>query len=214
MKYTKEEIYKLHQKHSAGEFTERYLELVWNHCNIVAEIALQFVDKLIAEGMEVNKDLVISGALIHDVGVYDCYDENLNKHKVEKYICHGTLGMQYVLDEGYDNKLARFCGYHTGVGITEEDIEKANLPLKNQNYIPVTLEEEIVAYADKFHTKWPKFVSFEEALEGLSEFGVDKVIILERFKMKFGVPDFSPLEEKYGKWQKEFDEYLNSISKQ
>ncbi len=42
---------------------------------------------------------------------------------------------------------------HTGAGITAEEIEAQGLPLPKGDYMPETLMERLVCYADKFYSK-------------------------------------------------------------
>ena len=42
---------------------------------------------------------------------------------------------------------------HTGAGITLENIVANNLPLPKREMVPVTIEEIIICFADKFHSK-------------------------------------------------------------
>jgi uncharacterized protein len=51
------------------------------------------------------------------------------------------------------------------------DIEEMGLSVPKKDYIPITLEEELVCYADMFHSKYPRFITFEEAYEGISKLG-------------------------------------------
>ncbi|MBF0558400.1 MAG: phosphohydrolase, partial [Nitrospirae bacterium] len=48
---------------------------------------------------------------------------------------------------------AMVCERHVGVGLTLEDIRSANLPLPLRDMLPVTLEEKIICFADKFYSK-------------------------------------------------------------
>lgn len=48
---------------------------------------------------------------------------------------------------------ARVAERHTGAGITIEDIDTQSLPLPRRDYVPETLLERLVCYADKFYSK-------------------------------------------------------------
>ncbi len=211
--YTRDEIYELHKKYTQGAHPERFLDSVWTHSQIVAEIADRICDFL-KKTYEVtpNRELVQTGALLHDIGVYKCHDDELNPVQEPGYISHGIEGYKILKKESYPEYLARFPLSHTGTGITTEDIERENFNLELKNYIPVTLEEEIVCYADKFHTKYPAFDTFDKAKSRLEKFDPSKGILMNRFKKKFGIPDVSDLEAKYKDWQEELDHYLTSLS--
>ena len=74
------------------------------------------------------------------------------------------------------------CERHVGVGISAEDIRRFDLPLPVRDMRPVTVEEQIICYADKFFSKngsdTPCEKSVAEILESLKPYGADKV---ERF---------------------------------
>ena len=48
---------------------------------------------------------------------------------------------------------ALVCERHTGAGISLEMIKKNHLPLPQRDMLPVTLEEKLIAFADKFYSK-------------------------------------------------------------
>jgi hypothetical protein len=48
---------------------------------------------------------------------------------------------------------ALICERHVGAGISADEICSRRLPLPNRNMLPVTIEEQIICYADKFFSK-------------------------------------------------------------
>jgi len=40
------------------------------------------------------------------------------------------------------------CERHLGGGVTEEDVKEKGLPIPPKDYLPETIEERIIAYAD------------------------------------------------------------------
>lgn len=213
MEITENSIKKLHLKYTRGENHQLRFDITWTHSQIIREIALQFIAKLEnTYGIAVDKQLVEAGALLHDIGVYTCFDEELYTNKdAPAYIRHGIEGGDILRQEGFAEKYIRFAEIHTGTGITKEDIERENLPLPHKDYIPITLEEEILTYADKFHTKYPAFCTFEEQKKTLEKFDPIKGVKMELFKKKFGLPDLTSLQEKYASWHKEVDQLLSKM---
>jgi len=189
------DIYKIHQKLSHGVNKSRTLEICWTHSLIVRTIADQIAEKLEKEfGITIDKKLMEIGALIHDVGYYDCFDDN--GKKIKNYVLHGRMGYEILLKMGVSKKRARFALTHVGVGFEKD--------------IPISLEEEIVCYADNFHSKGhPGFNTFEETKEEFIKINPDYGIILERFKDKFGIPELKALEKKYKEWHEEINEMLD-----
>jgi len=68
------------------------------------------------------------------------------------YLAHGYLGRELLEKEGL-SEYALVCERHVGVGISQKDILIDNLPLPPRDMLPITLEEEIICYADKFFSK-------------------------------------------------------------
>ena len=48
---------------------------------------------------------------------------------------------------------ALICERHVGAGISADEICSKRLPLPKRNLLPVTIEEQIICYADKFFSK-------------------------------------------------------------
>ena len=85
---------------------------------------------------------------------------------------HSLLGADILRNEGLE-KHALVCERHTGAGISAKEIEQQNLPLPHKDVIPISIEEKIVAYADKFFSKTSpdKRKSLAEARASLERFG-------------------------------------------
>ena len=64
--------------------------------------------------------------------------------------------------------------------MTKEEIIRQNLPLPHQDFLPETLEEKLICYADKFYSKThpEREKSFEKAKKSIAKFGDDS---LQRF---------------------------------
>ena len=61
-------------------------------------------------------------------------------------------GADLLREEGLPRH-ALVCERHTGAGISLEMIKKNHLPLPQRDMLPVTLEEKLIAFADKFYSK-------------------------------------------------------------
>lgn len=205
------EIKALHKKLARGNYPDVFFDLVWTHSQIVRDVAEQLVVGLEKKNITCNKILVIEGTLLHDIGVYLCFDDELNPDdSLPRYLSHGHQGYDFLKKEGFSDEVARFPLTHTGTGITTEDIVREQMPFKVEDVIPITLEEEIVCYADKFHSKYPSFNTFDEARVGVEKFDKEKGILMERFKRKFGLPDLNILQSKYASWHKKMDRFFTS----
>ena len=70
---------------------------------------------------------------------------NVHPPSKENAVKHGIVGANILRKEKLP-KHARCCERHVGAGITKTEATKLGLPKKS--YLPVTLEEKIVSYAD------------------------------------------------------------------
>ena len=101
---------------------------------------------------EVNRDFVEEAAMLHDIGIIYCNAPKIFCCGTHLYIEHGYLGALLLRKEGLP-KHALVAERHTGTGITMEQVIRDELPIPIQDYCPVSLEEKIVCYADKFYSK-------------------------------------------------------------
>ncbi|MDE5869202.1 MAG: HDIG domain-containing protein [Muribaculaceae bacterium] len=124
-------------------------DILITHSELVRDKAIEAAR---ISGLPFDEELISNGALLHDIGIFLCDAPGIECHGTLPYICHGLLGGIILRKEGYP-ELARFCERHTGAGLTVEDIISQNLPLPHLNYLPETLEEKAVCYADKFFSK-------------------------------------------------------------
>ena len=153
----------------------------------------------------IDVHLATIGGLLHDIGTYrvlkhDGSDGEPLQFDGKRYILHGLLGYEYLLEQGVDESIAQFCRNHTGVGLTREDVVRQELPLPPADYVPMNLEQEVVMYADKFHSKSvpPKFLQVEAYTARAERFGGENKQRWLDLVAKYGVPDIPALAEKYG----------------
>ncbi len=125
-------------------------ESVWRHSSLVAEKAMQLAQAHPELAMDL--EFVYEAALLHDIGVFLTHAPSIYCEGEHPYICHGVLGAELLRAEDYERH-ALVCERHTGTGLTIEDIVKQNLPLPHRDMCPVSLEEKLVCFADKFYSK-------------------------------------------------------------
>ena len=128
------EIHYILQKHSE-QVKNKALEIATKHPELNLDI--QFVEE---------------AAMLHDIGIFKCNAPRIHCHGSHEYIEHGYLGAEIMRQEGFPRH-ALVCERHTGVGLSLEMIQEKNLPLPHRDMLPVTLEEQLVCYADKFYSK-------------------------------------------------------------
>ena len=184
----------LHERHAPSA---EAFELVWTHCVIVCQIAEQVMD---GGGLDVDKDLVRAGCLLHDIGVYRLYGGASGEFDLRQYVRHGVLGHELLRDEGFPEEICRFCSCHTGMGLTRDDVVQQNLPIPAADYLAESDEERIVMYADKFHSKTdpPTFVSADSYAAAVRRFGAGKAAAFRAMRERLGEPDLVPLAADHG----------------
>jgi uncharacterized protein len=188
-----DEIRALHEKYAP---TPEAFALVYTHCEIVCAIAEQLIDR---SGLTLDRALVRAGCLLHDIGVYRLFDAS-GRLDHARYVSHGVLGHEILVGEGLSEPLCRFCSHHTGVGLTREDVRAQGLPIPERDYVAESVEEELVMYADKFHSKRtpPVFLTADSFAASVARFGEDKVIRFKEMRARFGTPDLAPLAAAHG----------------
>ena len=181
---TDAEIRALHREYAP---TRDAFEIVYEHCELVCSLASQFF-----AGLDVDTDLVRAGALLHDVGVY--------RLDSSAYVRHGVLGHELLASLGFPVEICRFASCHTGVGITRDDVVRQALPIPVDDYLPRTPEEELVLYADKFHSKRtpPVFLTGDTYAAEVARFGADKVERFGALRAQYGDPQLGPLSAATG----------------
>jgi uncharacterized protein len=131
-----------------GHGVESLISNGLTHCRIVCDISLQLIEN---SNLKVDRELVQTGALLHDIGVYPLFESDGSLRKDANYITHGMEGERILKEESMPEVIWRFASHHTGVGLTKEDIVNQKLPLPASDYLAETDEELLIMYADKFH---------------------------------------------------------------
>lgn len=152
-------------------------EILIQHGENVAKKALDAAKNV--SRLNPDFDFIRDAAMLHDIGIFLTDTPKLGCTGRHPYICHGYLGRNILEKKGM-TKLALVCERHVGVGITPEDIRRYHLPLPERNMAPVSIEEQIICYADKFYSKnndlIPKEKSVEDIKLVLEQYGHDKVV--------------------------------------
>lgn len=149
----------IHKYYSDNPQLEALLLL---HSRCVRDKALEVVDK--HPELNADRQFVDDAAMLHDIGIFRTNAPGIFCYGTEPYICHGLLGAAILRKDGSNSltgskvqehfeRLARVAERHTGTGLTRETIRKQGLPLPDVDFSPVTIEEQIVCYADKFYSK-------------------------------------------------------------
>lgn len=151
------------------------LDLLLTHSEMVARKALSVAE---AANLDIDRDFVYQAAMLHDIGIFKCDAAGIYCYGSEPYIRHGVLGAELLRTEGVDEAYARVCERHTGSGLTVKEIAETGMPLPLMDFLPVTLEEKLICYADKFYSKSGdprEEKSLERVRRSLSKFGPDSL---------------------------------------
>jgi len=137
---------------------------VVRHAKTVAALAVEMAESCRKKGLEVDIQLVEIGALLHDIGRSKTHSVN-----------HVIAGVEIAEVLGLPDSVVSIIERHAGSGISRDEAKKLRWPVKD--YVPQTLEEKIVTYADKL-------------IEGLKRVPIERV--LEKF-LRDGLPRSSIL---------------------
>jgi uncharacterized protein/tRNA (cytidine56-2'-O)-methyltransferase len=141
----------------------------------------------IAKGFDADRELIIAGALLHDIG-----------RSKDHTIMHANTGADMVEKLGLPKELADIIRKHIGAGL--DDLEALELGIPKGDYIPRTMEEKIVAHADNLVSD-NRVVGHMHTVEKLrmkgSRRGAERVVALHK-----------ELSEMYGK---DIDEAASSL---
>jgi len=139
---------------------------------------------------QLDLEFIVEASMLHDIGMIFCNAPNIHCYGKHQYVEHGYLGAELLRKEGLD-KHALVCERHTGTGISLEMIVERNLPLPHRNMQPVSLEEQVICYADKFFskTKLDRSHSLNHIVKHLSRYGNKSVEIFEKWHAMFATED-------------------------
>ncbi len=147
------------------------------HCKTVTVLAVQIAKACEKKGLNVDIKLVEVGALLHDIG-------RSETHGVD----HVIRGAEIARSLGLPKTVVSIIERHAGGGITLDEAQKLGWPIKS--YVPNTLEERIVTYADKL-IEGRRRVPIERTVEKFSrELGKNHSSIVRLKKLH---DDFSSL---------------------
>ncbi len=160
-------------------------ELLVTHSRLVTEKALKAA--AMHPELKIDVQFVKEAGMLHDIGIFLTDAPAIHCHGDKPYLCHGILGAELMRKEGFPRH-ARVCERHTGAGLTADEIEKQNLPLPHMDFLPETIEEKLICYADKFYSKTRPTVekSVEQAMASLQKFGGGGAARFEEWVKMFG----------------------------
>ena len=142
--------------------------ILLTHSRSVADKALQIAVK--HPELHLDTGFLEEAALLHDIGIFMTDASGIQCFGTHPYICHGYLGSELLMKEGYPRH-ALVCERHTGAGMSLQSIIEQDLPIPHRDMVPVSMEEQVICFADKFFSKThlDREKSVEKALKSVME---------------------------------------------
>jgi uncharacterized protein (TIGR00295 family) len=119
----------LHRKYGSNSILQ-------GHCKTVAAVADALAEEFVRQGKTVDTDVVHAAAMLHDIG----------RNRTQN-VRHGLEGAEMLEAEGVDQRVVSAVRKHVGAGISVEEAKSLGFP--DGDYVPRTIEERIVCFADK-----------------------------------------------------------------
>ncbi|MCK5475384.1 MAG: HD domain-containing protein [Candidatus Pacebacteria bacterium] len=167
------------KKHSNSR---KDFDIVLNHSLIVFAKSLEIISKKSLFD-KIDIDLIASGSILHDIGAFE-FMKNFDQNQ-KNYLKHGVIGAKILRSEGL-TKEALVCEKHIGAGLSKKYIIENNLPLPKKDFLPITLEQKIICYADKFHSKSGKKDDLASIKKEMNEFGKEPLRRFLELEKMFG----------------------------
>lgn len=128
----------------------RLRELLLRHGELVAGKALDILDRV--TWLDADREFVVQAALLHDIGIGRTRSPEIGCTGRLPYVCHGIEGRR-ILDRLGLVRHGQVCERHVGVGVSAEQARRHQPFLPIRDMLPLTLEERLICYADKFFSK-------------------------------------------------------------
>ena len=188
----KQKIKEIHRRYAQNNHV---YTLVYEHCQIIAEIALWCVEQ---NKLIVDHELLETACLLHDIGTYAIFDSKGLDGNEHNYKQHAIFGAALAIEEGFDTKTADIIRTHVLMGLSRNEIIEGGFGMPQNDYLPSSIEARLLCYADRFHSKHPTFNAYEPFLERISEGLPEQAKKLRESAAEFGIPDITSLAQKYG----------------
>lgn len=162
-------------------------QILLKHSSDVAAKAVDIAD--MHPELNLDRDFLYEAAMLHDIGIFLTDAPGIYCTGGEPYIAHGYLGADLLRQEGYPRH-ALVCERHTGAGLSLDDIISQQLPIPQREMLPISMEEQVICFADKFFSKShsDKEKTVEKARKALSKYGEDGLRRFDRWCRMFLSP--------------------------
>ncbi|HVC27227.1 MAG TPA: HDIG domain-containing protein [Nitrososphaerales archaeon] len=147
-----QEALALHKKYGSND-------RIVGHCQACARISKLLSERAAGQGRAVNVQAAVAGALLHDIG-----------RSQTQTVSHGYVGAGILEKEGVDSVVVETVRRHVGAGISPKEAVALSFP--PGDYVPKTIEQKIVCFADKL-LDGDKARPFEEEVKRFVKKGHD-----------------------------------------
>ena len=124
--------------------------LLIRHSEDVARKALTIAER--HPELDIDRQFVLEAAMLHDIGIFKTSAPDVHCFGLAPYLQHGILGAELLRSEGWPRH-ALVCERHTGAGLTKKEIAAQRLPLPHADFMPISMEERLICFADCFFSK-------------------------------------------------------------
>ncbi|TAJ12328.1 HDIG domain-containing protein [Marinilabiliaceae bacterium JC017] len=159
--------------------------ILTEHSKAVRDLALEVITK--HPELHADASFVSEAAMLHDIGIFMTNAAELECFGPHPYICHGYLGRELLDKEGLHD-YALVCERHTGAGLSLGQIIDQKLPVPGRDMLPVSVEEEIICFADKFFSKsreLTKAKSIKKIRSSMEKHGQNQIIRFNNWCERF-----------------------------
>lgn len=169
--------------------------ILLSHSRKVTKKALAIGRQMKNEGHDVDLRFLAEAAMLHDIGMILTDTPDLGCHGSGPYLQHGIKGGDLLRREGLPRH-ADVCERHIGVGLSATEIAEKKLPLPQRDMYPISLEEQIICYADLFYSKNRTKRDIEQTPRAvrkkLLKFGEHKALVFDRWQALFEPETLKP----------------------
>lgn len=163
-------------------------KIYFTHVVKVTELAIKIAEH--NPNLKLNLNYIIKASMLHDIGIIKTNAPEIGCFGKFPYIAHTYKGREILEEEGLID-VAPICERHVGTGLSKQDIIDSGFELPRRNMIPITLEEKLICYADKFYSKSAKHLTIPKSpykiRKKILKYGEDKLDKFEEFVKLFGI---------------------------
>ena len=163
-------------------------KIYFTHVVKVTELAIKIVKH--NPQLKLNLNYIIKASMLHDIGIIKTNAPEIGCFGKFPYIAHTYKGREMLEEEGLID-VAPICERHVGTGLSKQDIIDSGFELPRRNMIPITPEEKLICYADKFYSKSVKHLTIPKSpyriRKKIIKYGEDKLEKFEEFVNLFGI---------------------------